>query len=184
MLDPHGDVVYDGPSSPGFVIRIAGEEWAWACWHRLTQNDVSQGYFTATGAVFASSDAYNTANTVVIPTQTASIQVVVPVQMLTLDVAGTPRTRYVTDWTVTLLNSGNETVTTTPLNSSLCGPVPLPISTLSPGQSLTVSCSSTVTEDYLNGSMDLVGNSVSETAYGPDGRPYSANAFVQVAAPQ
>lgn len=161
-----------------------GEEWAWDCWHRLTQTDISQGHFTATGAVFASSDVYNAANTVVIPTQTASTQVVVPVQMLTLDVAGTPRTRYDTDWTITLLNSGNETVTTTPLISSLCGSIPLPLSTLSPGQSLTVSCSSTVTEDYLNGNMDLVGNSVASTAYGPYGQPYSANAFVQVAAPQ
>ncbi|MCO4273820.1 cutinase family protein [Pseudarthrobacter sp. HLT3-5] len=161
-----------------------GEEWAWACWHPLTPTDISQGYFTATGAAYASYDAYDTANTVVIPTRTASSEVVVPVQMLTLDVAGNPLTRYDTDWTITLLNSGNVTITTSPLLSSRCGAVPLPLTTLSPGQSLTVSCSSTVTENYLENNMDLIGNSVSETAYGPDGQPYSANAFVQVTAPQ
>lgn len=161
-----------------------GEEWAWDCWHPLTLTDISQGYFTATGAVFASYDASDVANTVVIPTRTASSEVAVPVQMLTLDVAGNPLTRYETDWTITLLNSGNVTVSTSPLNSSRCGTVPLPLTTLSPGQSLTVSCSSTVTENYLESNMDLIGNSVSETAYGPDGQPYSANAFVQVNAPQ
>ncbi|MDR6413480.1 cutinase family protein [Pseudarthrobacter sulfonivorans] len=173
-----------GQAPQDYSYVSPGEEWAWDCWHPLTPADISQGFFTAAGAVFASSDYSNVANTVVIPTQTASSQVVVPVQMLTLDVAGTPRTRYDTDWTITLLNSGNVTVSTRPLSSSLCGSVPLPLSTLSPGQSLTVSCSSTVNEDYLNGSMDLVGNSVSETAYGPDGQPYSANAFVQVTVPQ
>jgi hypothetical protein len=104
--------------------------------------------------------------------------------MLTLDVAGRPQTRYDTDWTITLLNSGNVTVSTRPLSSSLCGSVWFPSSTLAPGQSLTVSCSSTVAEDYLSVWMNQVSNSVSETAYGPDGQPYSANAFVQVNAPQ
>lgn len=173
-----------GQAPQDYSYVSPGEEWAWDCWHPLTSTDISQGYFTTTGAVFASSDYANVDNTVVIPTRTASGQVVVPVQMLTLEAAGTPRTRYDTDWTITLLNSGNVTVSTRPLSSSLCGSVPLPLSTLSPGQSLTVSCSSAVTEDYLNVSMDLVGNSVSETAYGPNGQPYSANAFVQVTAPQ
>jgi hypothetical protein len=161
-----------------------GEEWAWDCWHPLTQTDISQGYFTASGAIFGSADYSNVANTVVIQTQTAASQFVVPVQMLTLDVAGRPQTRYDTDWTINLLNSGNVTVSTRPLSSSLCGSVWFPSSTLAPGQSLTVSCSSTVTEDYLSVWMNQVSNSVSETAYGPDGQPYSANAFVQVNAPQ
>lgn len=82
--------------------------------------NVSEGYFSATGAVFASSDASSVANTVVIPTHSESSQVVVPVQMLTLDVVGEPRTRYDTDWTITLLNSGNVTVSTRPLSSLLC----------------------------------------------------------------
>lgn len=170
------------PLDPSYVSP--GEEWAWDCWHMLTPSDLTQGYFTATGAVFASSDYSNVANTVVIPTQTTSTHVAVPVQMLTLTVAGQPRTRYDTDWTITFTNSGNLAVTTTPLSSSLCGSVPLPSGVLSPGQSVVVSCSSTVTEDYLGGSMNLIGNSVTETAYGSDGQPYSANAFVQVTAPQ
>ena len=120
----------------------------------------------------------------VVPTQTASSQIDVPVQMLTLNVTGKRLTRYDADWTITLLNSGNVTVSTRPVSSTRCGSVPLPLSSLSPGQSLTVSCSSTVTEDYLEGSMNTIGNDVTETAYGPDGQPYSAKAFAQATAPQ
>lgn len=170
-----------GQAPKDYSYVSPGEEWAWDCWHPLTSTDISQGYFMATGAAFASSDAFNVGSTVVILTQTTPSQFVeVPVQMLTLNVTGNPRTRYDTDWTITLLNSGNVTVSTRPLSSTVCSSVPLPLTTLSPGQSVTVSCSSTVTEDYLMGWMNLVSNTVSETAYGPDGQPYSANATLQV----
>lgn len=173
-----------GQAPEDWTYVSPGEEWAWDCWHPLTATDIAQGHYTATGAVFASSDASDVANTVVVPTQTASSQIAVPVQMLTLNVTGKRLTRYDSDWTITLLNSGNVTVSTRPLDSTRCGSVPLPVSSLSPGQSVTVSCSSTVTEDYLDGSMNTIGNDVSETAYGPDGQPYSAKAVAQATEPQ
>jgi|GEM_PF-1752361 len=104
--------------------------------------------------------------------------------MLTLTVTGQPTSRYDTTWTFTLTNTGDQTVTTQPLDSQLCGLVPLSASTLAPGQSVTAECSSTVTESTIGTGMGMILQNVSETAYDSLGQPYSATASVRVVAPQ
>jgi hypothetical protein len=160
-----------------------GEEWAWDCWHPVTQQDINQGFYNESAGVFASSDAYNVASTVVIPTEVATAKVIVPVQMLTLSMSGQSIDRYHTTWSITLTNSGNIAVTPQDLSSTACGVLPISHDNLQPGASISMSCVGTMTESDLAGSMQIAQNTVNETASGASGDLYSASVSLGVNVP-
>lgn len=161
-----------------------GETWAWDCWHTVTQADIDRGYYSAIGSVFASADAYDVANSVVIPTETVEELISVPLQMMSAAVSGTSITRYQAEWLLTLSNIGDQVVIPGYFTSTMCGFVELDGEPLSPGESLSVSCSSTVDDAYLDGSMGTILNEVQATAYGLDGQPYAATSSGAVEAPR
>lgn len=152
-----------------------GEEWWWDCWHPLTQEDITRGFYNESAGVFASADYSDVAHTIVIPTQVATAQVTVPVQMLTLTLSGQPINRYNTTWLITLTNTGNLPVTPQDLTSSACGTLPISHDILQPGASTSASCIGTMTETELAMSMQLAQNTVNETASGASGDLFSAS---------
>jgi hypothetical protein len=159
-----------------------GQEAVWSCIHTVTQLDIDQGFYDDDASAIASSDP-DLSTGVVLPRQTVTVRQTVPIQMLSLEATGVALSRYQMRWDITLTNIGNLTVTPQDVSSRLCGSISLPSDQIGPGQSVSGSCVSTVSESYIQQSMGQVWNSFTETTSDQPSGAFVAIASAMVVAP-